>query len=37
MISMDQNLIKSLKAAVYDINPRELGEVTPATLISELA
>jgi 8-amino-7-oxononanoate synthase len=36
MISVDQNLINILKAAVYDINPRELGEVTPATLISEL-
>ncbi len=36
MISADQNLIEILKAAVYDINPRELGKVTSATLISEL-
>lgn len=36
MISTDQNFINILKTAVYDVNPRELGDVNASTLISEL-
>lgn len=32
----DQSLIAMLKAAVYDINLKQLGDITPATKISEL-
>jgi 8-amino-7-oxononanoate synthase len=36
MESTDQNLLKVLKAAVYDVNLKELGELSAATRISEL-
>jgi 8-amino-7-oxononanoate synthase len=36
MQSSDQNLLKILKSAVYDINLKELGEIDSATRISEL-
>jgi 8-amino-7-oxononanoate synthase/acyl carrier protein len=36
MQSTDQNLINILKAAVYDINLKELGDISASTKISEL-
>jgi 8-amino-7-oxononanoate synthase/acyl carrier protein len=34
--STDQNFIRALKSAVYDVNLKELGDISPATRISEL-
>jgi 8-amino-7-oxononanoate synthase len=36
MQSTDQNLINVLKAAVYDVNLKELGDINTSTKISEL-
>jgi len=36
MESTDQNLINALKAAVYEVNLKEISDISPATRISEL-